>query len=215
MRISILSLARSPAALAVLLAGCAPSLGDDDDGSPPPGDDDDASPGDDDDDIDDDDVTTGDDDDDDDDVTPEPYVENYSAGWWFGNCAGACLGDLVFPELGPQVAYVIRNWDDPEDFLFGADGELTPEAHEELLALLAAVDTGLLEPTYGCPDCADGGGQYMQWDFGPVAFRSDYEFGDPPAVLADLDLFVLQVQRELTSCDFDRVQPQPCEPWEP
>ena len=180
---------------ALSLPACAPRLGDDDDSS----DDDDAA--------DDDDAI-----DDDDDLTPPPYEPSWTAGWSFGKCWGTCIGSLHVADDG-LVTYSISNWDG-EVFLERSSDAL-PESHARLQALQDAVDIGSLDPVYGCPDCADGGAQNMNWDLGPVLFSVSYEFGNPPPELADLHDLAALWQQELAACEFSELAPlAECEPFE-
>lgn len=60
---------------------------------------------------------------------------------------------------------------------------------EEFQSLTSLVDWDAflnLEETIGCPDCADGGGQWIEISRGGKVHRVTYEFGTPPTELAEL-----------------------------
>jgi hypothetical protein len=186
---------------AATLLGCPPRLSDDDDAG-----DDDAG----DDDTGDDD--TGDDDTgDDDDVTPPPYSQGFGAGWSFGFCDGACVGELWIDEAG-LTSFSALGWDGA--VYFERASQLLPAAATELAELQDRVDPSALDAVYGCPDCADGGEQHMSWDLGPVVRQVSYDFGSPPDELLGLHGYVTALEDELRTCVWDRLAPlAECEPY--
>ena len=122
-----------------LLLGCPPRLGgggggggvDDDDAAA----DDDTS--DDDDSIDDDDDDAVDDDTtDDDDDTPIPPADGLGYGWYFGECWGACLGDLWL-GLDNLVTLSISNWDG--EWYLERSSTLTGDGEDQFSAAMESV----------------------------------------------------------------------------
>ncbi len=183
-------------ALAILIfAGCPPDLGN------PPDDDDDLL--DDDDATDDDDVT-----DDDDAVSTDP--PGMAWGWWFGECGGGCLGDMTFAADGP-VTYAITGWDG-ETYGLAEAPALNDRGDDLLEEAMDATPIGDLEETYGCPDCADGGGSYFQFDLGPVSLRTEYEYGRAPDELAVLAEAMAAILWDFEACTFEYLEPFDCEP---
>ncbi len=169
---------------------------DDDDDDATADDDDTTPPGP----TDDDDV--GDDDDvpppDDDDTPPEPLSGDVGYGYYFGECGGACRGDLVI-EAGSDVALTVSDWNG--DVYFGGVTALTGDGTGELLSTLLQLDSDTLQEVHGCPDCADG--EYVTFPVEDSEWRSDYEYGDPPPELAALDAVMDAIVAELIACDFD------------
>ena len=65
-----------------------------------------------------------------------------------------------------------------------------------------------------CPDCADGGASSLTWDLGPVARTTQYEYGDPPELLAPLDAAVMRLMQAIVACEEGLVDyPDGCTPW--
>jgi len=179
--------------LALGVIGCTPSLGNDDDDAV--GDDDDAT-GDDDDATGDDDDATGDDDDDDDIVGDTPAIAFRSS---FGECWGECRTDLDIDADG-TASWRVYGWED--ETYVERDGTLSEYGAELLAEVNAALDMDLLEAEYGCPDCDDGGAREVMWDYGSVARITRYEYGDPPAILAELVDALLRIEAEISSCSY-------------
>lgn len=144
-------------------------------------------------------------------VTDDPAL--VGAGWSFGMCAGYCLADLVIE--GDRV--VLSGASHMTDaLLIVNDGTLTPEAMTRIEAALEALGDAPLEPTYGCPDCADGGAAYLTLTRDGSTERHQMEFGNPPAELAELSELSLSIIGALETCQTDAlvvVGPE-CQPAE-
>jgi len=206
-----LGLAALLAGVVALLTGCPPQLGG---GTPSPDDDDAAAVDDDDFATDDDDFATDDDDlTPDDDDTPTEPVEGVGYGWYFGECAGACLLDLWL-DADDVVTVGISDWDG--EWYLERSSSFTTEGIDQFVTALIGVDWFGLQEVYGCPDCDDGGGEYVWMMLGDTFdIRADYEFGNPPDELVEVDWIYDQVVAELLSCEFDFwiIPPAECEPW--
>ncbi len=86
-------------------------------------------------------------------------VETIRYGTSFGMCVGYCLTDV---EISPVSGSVIT---------YGWDNSVTPKSREfdftegEFRALLETIDFEKfqdLDPVIGCPDCADGGAEWIE-----------------------------------------------------
>jgi hypothetical protein len=119
------------------------------------------------------------------------------AGWSFGMCLGFCHADLVVD--GDDLVLVGRDRE-LEVPLFENRGSLTAEGRAALDAALAALGDAVLEPVYGCPDCADGGASYLTLVRDGQASRHDMEHGAPPPELAELDALATTLIDALQAC---------------
>lgn len=119
------------------------------------------------------------------------------AGRSFGMCMGYCSADLVID--GDSLALTGRQHmvDDP---LFVNHGALTTSAQERIAAALSSLEGVVLEPVYGCPDCADGGAAYLTISVNGVASRHDMELGSPPLELTDLHGLAMAMIDALERC---------------
>jgi hypothetical protein len=120
------------------------------------------------------------------------------AGWSFGMCAGYCLADLIVE--GDRV--ILTGGSNMTDtLLFVNEGTLTAEALSRIAEALEALGDSPLEPSYGCPDCADGGAAYLTIMRDGATTRHQMEFGAPPAELAELYDLSLSVIAALETCE--------------
>jgi len=135
------------------------------------------------------------------------------AGWSFGMCLGLCNADLVVQAEGLMLTARDRENGEP---LYVNRGSLTLVGLKRIASALEHLSGVALDPTYGCPDCADGGAAYLVLTRDEVTSRHDMEFGRPPEVLAELQGLVAQVIDALERCaSNDLVAPaDDCVPWE-
>lgn len=86
-------------------------------------------------------------------------VETIRYGTSFGMCVGYCLTDM---DITPTSVSVVA---------YGWNNSVTPKSKErdftegEFRALLEAIDFEKfqeLDPVIGCPDCADGGAEWIE-----------------------------------------------------
>ena len=122
------------------------------------------------------------------------------AGWSFGMCLGYCAADLVIDGTALTQSGHDREAGEP---LYVNNGELTKEGRARVDAVIAALDGVTLDPTYGCPDCADGGAAYLQLQESAGLTRIDMEYGSPPEVLADLYGLTTSMMTALETCRSD------------
>ena len=144
-------------------------------------------------------------------VTGDPGLAG--AGWSFGMCAGYCLADLVLE--GDRVV-LTGGSNMTDELLFVNEGTLTPEALSRITAALETLADTPLEPSYGCPDCADGGAAYLTLVRDGATTRHMMEFGNPPMELAELYALSLSIIAALETCQTDdlvSVAPE-CQPAE-
>lgn len=106
------------------------------------------------------------------------------AGTSFGFCLGYCSDELVIAD--GAVTYTRRDGRDPENPDLVYTARLDPTEWE---SLRLAVDPTLLDDTpdvVGCPDCADGGSEWVRLSRSGNAEEVTFEYGDDLEVLGDL-----------------------------
>lgn len=121
-----------------------------------------------------------------------------SFGWSFGECWGECRGELIVSPEG-AVSYETSGWEN-ESYLWvtGAAHDGTMDAIE---AAYDALDRAGLESVYGCPDCADGGMEYVRFLDAIEPPGSDWEWSSPPSELQDLWDALRPLADAMRSCD--------------
>jgi hypothetical protein len=152
--------------------------------------------------------------------TLRPTVESSSvaaslvgAGWSFGMCGGFCLADLMIEAT--QASLTGRSWDS-DKALFVNQGVLTEFARTRIESRADALSGVVLEPVYGCPDCADGGAAYLLLEREGITTRHSMSFGRPPEELVELYEPAFGVIEGLISCESNELVEisDDCEPQE-
>ncbi|MEZ4429065.1 MAG: hypothetical protein R3A51_15450 [Nannocystaceae bacterium] len=122
------------------------------------------------------------------------------AGYYYGECGGACKGDLTLQ--GDALAHAVTGW---EDDSFGAwTGALTDVGAAERAAVEQLLGTITIAALYGCPDGADGGGGYLLLDIDGAMVRTDYPLDGaceeaPPEIL-QANAFVAPIMAGFAQC---------------
>ncbi len=140
-------------------------------------------------------------------------VSLVGAGWSFGMCGGYCNADLVVEGEGLVLTGRSRM---SEELLYVNRGALTAVALERIGAAVEKLNGVVLDPVYGCPDCADGGAAYLMLARPGVTSRHEMDFGRPPEVLAELQGLAMAMIDALETCGSDELVAvaDDCEPWQ-
>jgi hypothetical protein len=97
------------------------------------------------------------------------------SGTSFGMCGGYCVTELRIDTLGVTLTETSQVQDLPPRT------RTQPLSASDVERLTEAVDTAAirgLEGVHGCPDCADGGAEWIQFGPAGAAVRVTFEFGD-------------------------------------
>ncbi|MGH8437181.1 MAG: hypothetical protein ACRERX_22590 [Pseudomonas sp.] len=101
-------------------------------------------------------------------------------GTSFGMCAGYCREDLQID--GGQIKLTRSSWD-PRQPTRVEELSISPDAWRKLQATLNGVAIADMDSVYGCPDCADGGAEWVEIENGSSKKRVTFEFSKSPARL--------------------------------
>ena len=122
-----------------------------------------------------------------------PGVVELSSGTSFGMCAGYCITELVvesaevrFTERSHPVAPL------PEK---ARTLPLSPDDAERIYDLVDVAELERLEGVHGCPDCADGGAEWIQVRTEDGTVRVTFEYGAVLPGIAQLQA-AIRAQRE-------------------
>ena len=121
-------------------------------------------------------------------------VLELTSGTSFGMCAGYCLTELIVGDSSVQLTE--RSWPHTDLQPRVRSLDLSPAEGERIRGLIDVDDFERLEGTHGCPDCADGGAEWIQirTEEGET-IRVTFEFGDVLGPIADLQA-AIRTQRE-------------------
>lgn len=136
----------------------------------------------------------------------EPFAalpDSGTLGWGssFGECIGYCREELTVTR--DQIQLVVMGWH-PTDPVPPRThtGPTTREAWAALQRMVAFSEIEDLREVYGCPDCTDGGAEWVELDVDGESKRVTFEFGDPPRELEDLVRGLRAIRDQFSSSFF-------------
>lgn len=114
-------------------------------------------------------------------TTPDPVLV-IRGGSSFGECAGYCWNEI---QINPEQTRLIRKFQLPAVGPSAPDRlyqRLTdPADWNGLVALVEFDELQTLESVYGCPDCADGGAEWIEVETATGKKKITFEFGSSVA----------------------------------
>lgn len=132
-------------------------------------------------------------------VAPKPnYQMVIKNGTFFGMCGGYCLTETTIREAGASYRESSREPDK-----FPDKNKSLALTADEWRDLVDAVDMGALtalDSIIGCPDCADGGGEWIEIQNGAQTKRIVFEHG---ASVASIDGLLEKIREIRERAEFD------------
>lgn len=116
------------------------------------------------------------------------------SGSSFGMCVENCYQELSVNEYQVVLKIADRINDDPEVFT------KRTVANEEWNQILDQIDEEAfraLPEVIGCPDCADGGAEWIEVQSLDLVKKITFEYGNPPAELAELATILREKRDDL------------------
>ena len=120
-------------------------------------------------------------------------ISKISSGTSFGECIGYCQRELIIQE--GQVSYVASGYDILNFPELQTDTAFSAQAWEDLVALVDFDELLGYEDVIGCPDCADGGAEWIEVVLDGQSKKITFEYGDSLASIQDL-VDELRAQRD-------------------
>jgi len=127
-------------------------------------------------------------------------IKSISYGTSFGECLGYCKNQM---ELNEEVATLMKKgWNE-----LGAlpDVQCTRTlGSQEFDNILDSIDLSifiLLDEVIGCPDCADGGAEWVEISFDTTTHRVTFEYMNEPKELANVVPIMRELMASITGCD--------------
>ena len=106
------------------------------------------------------------------------------SGTSFGECAGYCIKEIQIN--GENVVFVAKSWF-PEDFPDKRlEGSISSEEWDSMIELIDMHALLTYEDRIGCPDCADGGAEWIQIQTTDTLKKVLFEYGDSLAAIQPL-----------------------------
>mgnify|MGYP002640626676 CR=1 FL=1 len=111
-------------------------------------------------------------------------LRSVRGGTSFGECLGYCWQELHLTAAGATLTQ--RGWN-TDTYPARSARQLVETALWNRLSNLPDVrDMQSLDDTIGCPDCADGGAEWVEVETTSGSKRVTYEYGAPPKEIAEL-----------------------------
>jgi len=98
-----------------------------------------------------------------------------TTGTYFGFCQGYCTSEMI---VDGETLRLTETGRDPVQFPPRTRTlQLSAADRARFTALVDPAALAGLAGTHGCPDCADGGGEWIQYRAGPDSTRIIFEYG--------------------------------------
>ncbi len=124
-------------------------------------------------------------------------IQKITFGTSFGACAGYCIQTLelidgkavktVIPRVNPNLEE--KSCEKPIDSFVPISSMVDLESFAKL------------EETIGCPDCADGGAEWIEITTSEGSKKVTYEFGEAPSAIKSFIKDLRKLYEELGECD--------------
>jgi hypothetical protein len=114
------------------------------------------------------------------------------AGTSFGMCAGYCTTTL---EISPTSATLIEtSRESVRQPTRTRSVALTPAEWQRIQSLVDPTVLASVAGVHGCPDCADGGAEWIELKTAQSTARVTFQFGQPPQPIAQLQAEIRAVR---------------------
>lgn len=114
----------------------------------------------------------------------------------FGECLGYCYREVMLSEL--EWAYVERSWQSDQYPEKKQTGVPDLERWHQLTRLVNFAALEAMDDVYGCPDCADGGAEWIEVILDVKSKKITFEYGETPSTIKPLleEMRAIRIQFE-------------------
>lgn len=120
-----------------------------------------------------------------------------SSGTAFGECGGYCMREIEISEQ--RLVYTASSWDTADYPALDTAAEISSAEWKDLLTLVDLSVLQSYEDVIGCPDCADGGAEWINVESTEGSKKITFEYGESLSSIQPLidRLRLLRGQNEL------------------
>jgi len=126
-------------------------------------------------------------------------VQEIGYGTSFGMCAGYCLNNVVVVNTGEITFSKTANGINPSTKT--CTKEITEAEVRTLKGLVKASDFNKLPEVIGCPDCADGGAEWVALKLEGKLKRVTFEYGNAPDEIKELVIKLREIKESFKDCN--------------
>lgn len=131
---------------------------------------------------------------------PTCKIKYINYGTSFGECLGYCVNQIVVTQEGARMKK--EGWD---EFGLLPDIECSkPLGSGGIDDIRASIDLDTfirLDQVIGCPDCADGGAEWIEISFDTTLHRVTFEYMREPKELASAVSMMREIMAGFTDCE--------------
>lgn len=99
-----------------------------------------------------------------------------SSGTSFGECMGYCMRELIISDA--HATYSASSWDSQNFPTLEFEWTLSSDQWNNLTALANLGDLQEYDDIIGCPDCADGGAEWVKMETSEGSKMITFEYGE-------------------------------------
>jgi hypothetical protein len=116
----------------------------------------------------------------------------------FGMCVGHCITKV---EINPQQITMLRQSWRSQIADKTCNRAIMSQEWENLVKVLDFNTFVQLPETIGCPDCADGGAEWIEITYGEQRKKVTFEFGKEVAQISELLAQTRKIRESLKNCE--------------
>ena len=106
-------------------------------------------------------------------MMPPPRT-NISSGTSFGLCVGYCKTTVIINDINVKAVAINNDENNPQ---LSYEGAISENERDRIMSNIDSIFS--LPDTVGCPDCADGGAEWIEYTKGNTSKRVTFECGQP------------------------------------
>ena len=119
-------------------------------------------------------------------------------GIFFGMCGGYCKSEVEI--VNRDVVFIASSWSDPNYPYTMLNGNISIQEWDSLIESVDMDSFLSLDDIIGCPDCADGGGEWIEITKVDTLKRVTFEYGETVESIQSL-IEKVRVIRERFYCE--------------
>ena len=126
-----------------------------------------------------------------------PYAKDVVVkhGVFFGHCAGFCIREIELSNT--HALYMATNINRPKVANRKLNGAISKKEWDDLIHSVDQTTFNGLNDRIGCPDCSDGGGEWVEIQFNDGSKkRVTFDYGKSPTQIADLVKKLQLIQKQ-------------------
>ena len=117
-------------------------------------------------------------------LSPYGFDTVISSGTFFGECGGYCKNEIEIRKN--KVTFTASGWDSLSYPNKTIHGKISKTQFNTLVNLIDSKKIISLDNVIGCPDCVDGGGEWIEIDNIFIHKKITFEYGDTIESIQDL-----------------------------